>query len=137
MKGSLRVNWLTHYFSALFFLCTDSICPIIFDFRAKFLSQMLHLNGLFPSWTEYDILNNFFEKSCSHKFHIRMVSFFHERMQHVVSFDFLKNSCNHKRHIWIPYFLHELIEHVVSNDIFRTAIVTNVSFEWLISVINW
>ena len=52
----------------------------------------------------------FFEKNCSHKFHMWMAYFLYELMQHAFSSCSFESICSHKCHISVVSSLHELMK---------------------------
>ena len=45
-------------------------------------------------------------------------------------------SCSHKYHIGMVSFSHELIQHELSNHTLEVAVVTNTTFEWFLFFMN-
>ena len=76
----------------------------------ELLRHVSHWKGLFPSWTE---------ATCFFSIHL------------------LENICDPKCHILIPFFLYAPMLHDIQGTPCCIALTTNVTFEWLLSFMNW
>ena len=68
---------------------------------------------------------------------VEVAFFLHEQMQFVFSWFSFEDSCSTKWHIWTASFLHEQMQHEFSWYSLKASVVTNVTFEWLFSFMNW
>ena len=93
----------------VFLSWTDAICFFKSLFLDNLWSQTSHLNGLFHSWTV---------AICQFSSH---------------TFDKI---CSHKIHIWTAHFLYGPMQHNDLHNLYQRSVVTYLTFEWLISIMN-
>ena len=125
--------WSWVYFSlrpnGIFILCIMLMPPCEENWVLILFFFVLDVNGLMQYGAS---LNPFW-----YLLYLQMSYFLHELLQHVYSkYPFRKN-CSHKFHIWKACFLHELMQYVFSSYPFRRSVVTNFTFVWFISFMNW
>ena len=101
--GIANVTWVVSFFMNLFkvFLPVTLLSD---SWKSSFSHAMIqHVFSYF-----------FLRRSCSHKYHILMVSFSHELILDVFLFHTFGSSCSCKYHIWMVSFSHELMPNVYS-----------------------
>ena len=76
----------------------------------------------------------FFKQKMHHNGYIGRVSFFHELILYVSSNILFEKSKQNNHYIWVASFFHELIYYEI---VCGETCITIVTFEWLLSFMNW
>ena len=105
-----------------FFYEKKTTCWFKSPFWANLYLQTSHLNGLFHSWKENNVLIQviFSSKSVVTNFIFEWLKYFlHEKMQHSDSSHPYEQIFSQKFYIWMAYVIHEQIQNVFSSHPFE------------------